>query len=261
MVRHRKKYLGLFLVVLVVAGAAGGWYWHEREWKAGALWRIVSEKCVPGEQKNHNPAPCKEVNLQQGYVLLKDLNGPLQFLLMPVERITGIESPELLSPTTPNFFWDAWHERGVMAEKRGAPIPDTAISLAINSPTGRTQNQLHIHISCLRNDIRQAIDKFQYAVGAQWQPFPDNLAGEEWLARTLTPEELQNQSLFINFAQQVGGAAKQMGHFSLALVALKSGKLLALATERDLLHGNPASAEVLQDHTCAILTAPETQKP
>ncbi|XLM23386.1 CDP-diacylglycerol diphosphatase, partial [Chromobacterium piscinae] len=31
---------------------------------------------------------------------------------------------------------------------RGEPLPRQAVSLAINSQYGRSQNQLHIHISC-----------------------------------------------------------------------------------------------------------------
>jgi CDP-diacylglycerol pyrophosphatase len=43
-----------------------------------------------------------------------------------------------------------------MTLKRGSEVPDSAISLTINSPTGRTQNHFHIHISCLRPDVREA---------------------------------------------------------------------------------------------------------
>ncbi len=41
-------------------------------------------------------------------MLFKDRNGPLQYLLMPTYRINGTESPLLLDPLTPNFFWQAW---------------------------------------------------------------------------------------------------------------------------------------------------------
>ncbi|MBK5674042.1 CDP-diacylglycerol diphosphatase, partial [Salmonella enterica] len=95
-----------------------------------------------------------EVNLKGGYVLFKDRNGPLQYLLMPTYRINGTESPLLLDPLTPNFFWQAWQGREIMSQRHGAPVPDNAVSLAINSRSGRTQNHFHIHISCLRPDVR-----------------------------------------------------------------------------------------------------------
>ncbi|VTO15486.1 CDP-diacylglycerol pyrophosphatase [Klebsiella variicola] len=46
-----------------------------------------------------------------------------------------------------------------MSQRHGAPVPDNAISLAINSRSGRTQNHFHIHISCLRPDVRAQLDK------------------------------------------------------------------------------------------------------
>lgn len=68
------------------------------------LRKIVFEKCLPNYEKNQNPSPCIEVKPDAGYVVLKDINGPLQYLLMPTTHISGIESPLLLNPSTPNFF-------------------------------------------------------------------------------------------------------------------------------------------------------------
>ena len=67
-----------------------------------ALWRIVSEQCVPDQLRNRDPAPCSVVDLDagqdNGYVVYKDITGARQYLLMPTARITGIESPALLAP-------------------------------------------------------------------------------------------------------------------------------------------------------------------
>src|SRR6202030_69128 len=56
------------------------------------LWRIVSERCVPNEKLNHQPSPCVAVDLAGGYVVLKDLVGRTQYLLLPTARVTGMES-------------------------------------------------------------------------------------------------------------------------------------------------------------------------
>ncbi|GLP61584.1 hypothetical protein HpBGD130_13930 [Helicobacter pylori] len=45
------------------------------------LRKIVFEKCLPNYEKNQNPSPCIEVKPDAGYVVLKDINGPLQYLL------------------------------------------------------------------------------------------------------------------------------------------------------------------------------------
>jgi CDP-diacylglycerol pyrophosphatase len=69
--------------------------------------QIVLQQCVLINSSTKPRAVC-EVNLKGGYVLFKDRNGPLQYLLMPTYRINGTESPLLLDPLTPNFFWQAW---------------------------------------------------------------------------------------------------------------------------------------------------------
>lgn len=108
----------ILLILIVIALAAGGVYWM----KAGnpnALRHIVLDQCVPNQLHNRNPAPCAQVKPDAGYVVFKDRNGPLQYLLMPTYRINGTESPLLTEPQTPNFFWLAWQSRHFMSMKRG----------------------------------------------------------------------------------------------------------------------------------------------
>lgn len=150
----------LFLVMIVIAVVAAGiGYWKLTGEESDTLRKIVLEECLPNQQQNQNPSPCAEVKPNAGYVVLKDLNGPLQYLLMPTYRINGTESPLLTDPSTPNFFWLAWQARDFMSKKYGQSVPDRAVSLAINSRTGRTQNHFHIHISCIRPDVREQLDK------------------------------------------------------------------------------------------------------
>src|SRR5699024_1688865 len=136
--RYREKKMKkaglLFLVMMVIAVVATGiGYWKLTGEESDTLRKIVLEQCLPNQQENQNPSPCAEVKPNAGYVVFKDRNGPLQYLLMPTYRINGTESPLLTDPGTPNFFWLAWQVRGFMSEKYGKPIPDRAVSLAINS--------------------------------------------------------------------------------------------------------------------------------
>lgn len=64
-----------------------------------------------------------------------------------------------------------------MRLKRGSDVPDSAISLTINSPTGRTQNHFHIHISCLRPDVRAKLDASQGQMVACGCRFPVDWKG------------------------------------------------------------------------------------
>lgn len=252
--RLRRNPAILFLATLIII-AAVGLHYHKRTPAANpnALWRIVSQKCVPRQQSLGRPDPCREVNLQNGYAVLKDLEGPLQYLLIPIDKITGIESPALMNGKTPNFFYHAWQARQYLSEKEGAPVADSALALAVNSISGRSQNQLHIHISCLRPDIRRQLDNEAGAIGPAWRPLPEALRGHTYLAKRITADGLAEQSPFITLAHEVPDAAGNMGHFGIAMAKLPDGAYVLLAVERSLLRFNQAAPEELQDHNCAIL--------
>src|SRR6202034_1461554 len=119
-----------------------------------ALWEIVHGQCVPDEREHGDPKPCAAVDLShgiaRGFAILKDIRGQSQYLLIATQRIDGIESRALLSPHAPNFFADAWTARSFTEKALGRTMPWDALSLAINSQLGRSQNQLHIHIDCIR---------------------------------------------------------------------------------------------------------------
>lgn len=249
--RLRRLILPVLLLLIVIAAAL--WYFWPHSSNPNALWNIISQKCLPNQQSNGKPAPCAQVDEQQGFVVLKDMNGPLQYLLMPTARITGMESPALLEPATPNFFSQAWAARHYMAEKYGKPIDDSNVSLAINSQYGRSQNQLHIHISCLLPEVKNRLIKDGAAMGYGWQELPDKLLGHTYLARKVTPAELNQRGAFRILAEGVPEADKKMGHFGMAMVSLQGGDFLLLASERDLLKLNNASTEEIQDHDCKVL--------
>ena len=98
-----------------------------------------------------------EAASREGYAVLKDLNGASQFLLIPTQRVDGIESPALLAPDAANFFDDAWTARS-FAKRRSATRCNAIRSAwpSIRS-SARTQNQLHIHIDCIRADVRDIL--------------------------------------------------------------------------------------------------------
>jgi len=250
--RLRRLILPVLLLLIVIAAAL--WYFWPHSSNPNALWNIISQKFVPNQRSNGKPAPCAQVDEQQGFVVLKDINGPLQYLLMPSARITGMESPALLEPSTPNFFSQAWAARHYMAEKYGKPIDDNNVSLAINSQYGRSQNQLHIHISCLLPDVKNTLIKDGAAMGYNWQELPDKLLGHTYLARKVTPAELNQRGAFRILAEGVPDADKKMGHFGMAMVSLQGGDFLLLASERNLLKLNNASTEEIQDHDCKVLS-------
>lgn len=246
---RRATRLVAVLLVLVIAGMLAAALHFKKN--SDALWQIVSEKCLPHQQSGGEPAPCQRVDQRHRYAMLKDMHGPLQYLLIPLDRITGIESPGLLQSATPNYFALAWDERTLLAQRHGSPIDDRVLSLAINSQCGRTQNQLHIHISCLRPDVRQQLDLLTPQLSGRWQSI--TLRKHRYWLRALTPDELTRQSAFIRLADERPEARSEMGQYGLALAGLSDGRLVLMAIERNWLLLNSGSAEEVQDHACQLI--------
>src|SRR5262249_41995884 len=144
--------------------------------------------------QQHDPAPCSRVELSRGeaggYAVLKDLVGDRQYLLIPTARIAGMESPELLNPGATNYFAAAWQARSFVEQKSGGTIARDWMSLAITSAMARSQNQLHIHIDCLRADVHDALRTAAGAIGPVWAPVPVPLAGHTYWAMSVGGTEL-----------------------------------------------------------------------
>jgi CDP-diacylglycerol pyrophosphatase len=209
---------------------------------ADALWYIVNEQCVPDQQQFHSPKPCDQVDLAAGYVVLKDRVGDTQFLLMPTAHITGIESPEILAPGSPNYWNAAWQARHFVDERAHRTMPPETISLAINSADARTQNQLHIHIDCLRLDVQAALREHAGDIGTAWGLFPAKLSGHDYMAMRIDRPDLGDTNPFVLLADGIPGARADMAQYTLVVVGDPGGFVLLAG------HG---SGEELQDHACA----------
>jgi len=225
-----------------------------------ALWKIVHGHCVPNEERHGTPAPCALVDLAhgvaRGFVLLKDIRGRTQYLLIPTARVTGIEDPKLLGPGAPNYFADAWRERSFIQRAAGRALPRDALGLAVNSPYARSQNQLHIHIDCQRPDVRTALQHAAPAIGDTWAPLPMPLAGHRYWARRVSGDDLGGNNPFKLLAAEKPGARAAMGEQTLVVAGAefpgsRPGFIL-LDGQLNLAVGDHAGGEELLDHTCAL---------
>ncbi|MGH6983660.1 MAG: CDP-diacylglycerol diphosphatase [Stellaceae bacterium] len=219
------------------------------------LWHIVHDQCVPNQINRHDPSPCTLVDLAGGYVVLMDRRGATQFLVLPTARITGIESAAILSPRVPDYMQDAWDARRLVQERTTGQLTRADLSLAVNSIYGRSQNQLHIHVDCLRQDVRDALARHRNAIGDKWQPFPVKLAGHDYIARRLILRDLADVNPFRTLADEVPEARANMGAYTLVIAgATFGGKpgFIVLADHADPTHGDFANGESLQDHACAV---------
>jgi CDP-diacylglycerol pyrophosphatase len=219
------------------------------------LWQIVHDRCVPDAQTKGDPAPCARVDLAGGTAVLKDLVGATQYLLLPTARVTGIEDPAILAPASPNYFAAAWTARDLVDQRAGRALPRDDLGLAINSIYGRTQDQLHIHIDCLRPDVIAALRDNGPSLGTNWVRFPVPLQGRSYLARRLMDDTLARTNPFALLANDVPGARSDMGKWTLVAAGITIGgqrEFILLADQADLLTGNRGVGEALQDHACAV---------
>jgi CDP-diacylglycerol pyrophosphatase len=215
-----------------------------------ALWRIVHEQCVPAAAKGEAlPTPCLKVDAPNGSAVIKDRNGVAQLLEIPTARVTGIEDPQLLAPGEPNYFAAAWRNRDLMARYLKAPPPREAVAITINSEYSRSQDQLHLHVDCLRPDVAKALADYAPHFEAAWRPMTEALHGRKYWARRL---DLDAVDPFRLVAEDPPAQAK-IGQWSLAVIPLvfdgKPGFAL-LADPAELTAGG--HAEDLQDHECLL---------
>jgi len=224
-----------------------------------ALWNIVHRLCVPNEERFGDPAPCQGTELRSGsrngYAVLKAPFRATEFLLIPTTRITGIESPALVAADAPNYFARAWRSRTYVERAVHRVLPRNDIALAVNSAAARTQNQLHIHIDCVRSDVRAALQR-KDAVAAHWAPLGILLAGHRYLAVRVDAAELDGVNPFKLLADGVPGAQRGMRDHTLVVIGavLSNGHpgFVILDGHADPGRGDYGSGEELQDHTCRI---------
>jgi CDP-diacylglycerol pyrophosphatase len=222
---------------------------------SNALWKIVDLRCVPSQQATGTPGQCTFVDLNKRYAILKDIVGRSQHLLIPTDRITGIESPLVLAPHAQDYWVDAWDARTYVEKSVKRSLPDNQLSLEINSQYRRTQNQLHIHIDCMRGDISEALTRHAKDSPDEWRW--ETLDGNRYRIMRVTSLEGADNPFRI-VARNNQGAAAMAGQTILVTGAGPSAEKdgwLVVNSGLDVDNGS-GSAEGLQDHACRVADAP-----
>ncbi len=223
-----------------------------------ALWNVVGGQCDIDMRDHGDPAPCARVDLARGFAALKDISPskPERFLLIPTTRIAGIESPDILAPNAPNVWQGAWEARTLVANKLGVELPRDAFALAINSAYGRTQNQLHIHVDCVRADVRDRLKRSDASIGAAWSVLPEPIDGHAYRAMRVMAADFQEVRPFNLLADGVEGARDHMGRQTLVAVGTTfpdgSPGFYLLTDTANLLAGDRAEGEALIDPACQV---------
>jgi CDP-diacylglycerol pyrophosphatase len=182
-----------------------------------------------------------------GYAVLADRKGGAHFLLIPTQRIAGVESPQARAPGTRNFFDAAWQSRAVLSDVVGHAVPRAAVGLAVNQIRARSQDQLHIHIGCVREEVAKALRAQASTVGTRWSKV--EIGDARYHALRIMGERPGRANPFDLLAGTLPGAADSMGQFTLLL----SGMDFAEGPGFVLLAGQDVpGAELMLDPRCAL---------
>jgi CDP-diacylglycerol pyrophosphatase len=169
-----------------------------------ALFR-AADHCVAGDYKTRSVPECVlMVNRTRpdGFVIVRADEGFAQFLLVPVRPIKGIEDKVLDAPDAPNYWLGAWRARWLLdVERRAAlsalglkEIPREDVALVVNSAASRSQDQLHIHIDCVREDVRNTLAGSE--IGTAWSDIRLGERQRDFRVRYIADRALANVNIF-----------------------------------------------------------------
>ena len=226
-----------------------------RAGERGLLWRVV-QTCLVDHAVTGGSFPCLRVDtadgIDRGYAVLRAPFERLHVIVTPTVRTIGIEDARLVAPDAPNYFADAWTARRFVADDLVQKPGRSDLALAINSKPGRSQDQLHIHVACVRPDVKQALT----ALATTLQPgrfasvrvLPK---APRYMAMPLAGAELADRNPFDLVAEGLKPA--DMSDITIVLVGTGDDQhpgFVLLARSR--LHGvwDDAHGEVLLDGSC-----------
>jgi CDP-diacylglycerol pyrophosphatase len=217
-----------------------------------AYQQIVQNQCVTNWLQHHNPSPCEKVFLADakadstGYALLADPDGGARYLLIPTQTMTSTDNGELLDPDLPNYFAEAWHGRDLLSKIIGHAVPRTDVGVAVATPATRTQNQFHIHIECLRQDVVDSLKATADKVTDVWSPV--TVAGFPFQAVRLSIQGLEVSNPFELVANLSPDARHHVGNYTVVIagVQYQSGPGFIVLT------GTGPSGDLLLDSGCTV---------
>ena len=201
----------------------------------GCLWKIVLE-CV-----GHSPGQCMYVDTTNQYAVLEEKQGA-HYLVLPTMRVRGIDDPRVLQADFPNYFFHAFEEA-----ERHLNAPREQVGLVIDSVAGRDQDQMHLHVACVRSEVSAALAQSAGEIEATWAAAPFlTLRGHEYNAMWIGKDTLARVSPFLRIAE-LPRAAHPMGSRTFAVIGAKDGFYVLGGETHD---DHAAHVDDLLDETC-----------
>jgi CDP-diacylglycerol pyrophosphatase len=208
----------------------------EPDTRPNALYHAM-RKCLAGAAPSGG---CTLVDRERGFVVIKDDDRakPLAWLIVPDVEVTGIEDSRALLPPVVEFWRHGWQVGSELL-----PAPPERRGLAINSRAGRSQDLLHIHVSCVDAAVARALAAAE--IGPDWaaEPFL-TLAGDAYNVRRVATLD---RSPFLLLAELPGARADMAGQ-SLGVIGAAGGGFYVVTDSTG--PGVVAEAEALLDEDC-----------
>jgi CDP-diacylglycerol pyrophosphatase len=189
---------------------------------------------------------CKEYDPVNRYVIIKDdaPTKPQAYLLIPSVKITGIDDRHIFAAPYVNLWANAWDQ-----SERFPGWGDRRIGLAINSAHSRTQDQLHVHMSCIDAKVARILDE-RSKDGDGAKAYEVQLPPSNNTYTVTTMNDLTDRESPFWIARGVE-RREPMANKSVAVVKSKeSGRYFVLTTVYR--GGKSGAAEELLDETCAV---------
>ena len=187
---------------------------------------------------------CREYDATNRYVIVKD-NAPTKpeaYLLIPTMKVTGIDDEQVFVAPYVNLWANAWDQ-----SERYPGWGGRRIGMAINSAHARTQDQLHVHISCVDPKVAQMLDDKAKENGGK--PYTIDLPPANHSYRVTTVNDLTDGESPFWVAKRDAATGEDMANKSVAVVKAKEpGRYYVLTTEYKYLRGG--AAEELLDQRC-----------
>jgi CDP-diacylglycerol pyrophosphatase len=225
----------------------------------GELWFVVHDMCLPAYQSIGVAFPCAEVNiangLDRGFAVIQVPSSAVHVIVVPTARISGIESPALQSENAPNYWEAAWNARRFVEQGARRQLPRDKIGMAINAAASRSQDQLHIHVSCIAPAVADFVRRHQAEIHGDWTLVRAKLAGHRFMAMKIETESLAQVDPFKLLAHGLPSNKLSIGRQALAVIGATFGDgrtgFYLLANDSGPSPRNIVSAEALLDDKCA----------
>ena len=222
----------------------------------GLLWRVV-QTCLADHAITGGSFPCLAVDTEHGddsgFVALRAPFERLHVIVTPTVRTIGIEATRLVAPDAPNYFADAWAVRHFVADDLVQKPGRSDLAMAINSKPGRSQDQLHIHVACIRPEVKRSLASLAGTLQpGRFTPVKVLPRSPRYMAMPLAGPDLAGQNPFAIVADEMKPA--DMSDVTIVLVGTGASDerpgFVLLARSR--LHGvwDDAHGEALLDGSC-----------